>query len=599
MRRPVPRGRFHRHTAIARPAEGSPTVFLVLRRMRAPLIVLILIFAISVFGLTLIPGQDADGNPVRMGFFDAFYFMSYTATTIGYGEIPHPFTGAQRLWVTATIYLTVIGWAYAIGSLLATLRDRAFREALALRRFTGTVKRLREPFLLVVGYGQTGQLLGHALDSMGRRLVVVDSSPEHIDTLDIDPYFSDIPGLVADARNPHTLGVAGLEHPGCEGVVALTDDDETNLIVAMTVALVRPGLPVIARTVSPAIEHRMRAFGSPTVVNPFDRYGDHLRLALHAPSSYLLLSWLIREEGAEMPQLGRPPGSGRWVVCGFGRFGHKLTEDLRADGLEVTVIDPHPGAQPGLRIIEGDASEPSVLAEADLSTASGFVAGTDNDATNLSLVAAARTANPSLFIGARQNRPANAPLFAAMEIDWLLVPSEMAAREIYARLSTPMLWRFLRKMPELGDDWAADTLDRMRAYCGARLGALWKMTLSERDAPALQPWLRSGVAVGDLLRSPRDRDKRLDAVPLMLARDGGTVLGPGDDVQVRTGDEILFVGRPYSRRALVDTVTNRVVAEYVISGREVPAGWVWQRVTGKIPTEVESSDSSGRSSDDP
>ena len=300
-----------------------------------------------------------------------------------------------------------------------------------------------------------------------------------------------------------------------------------------------------------------------------------------------------------MPQLGRPPGSGRWVVCGFGRFGHKLTEDLRADGLDVTVIDPHPGARPGLRLIEGDASEPSVLAQADLPTAAGFVAGTDNDATNLSLVAAARTANPSLFIGARQNRPASAPLFAAMEIDWLLVPSEMAAREIYARLSTPMLWRFLQEIPELGDDWAADTLDRMRAYCGGRLGALWKMTLSEGDAPALQPWLRSGVAIGDLLRSPRDRDKRLDAVPLMLARDGRTVLGPADDVQVRVGDEILFVGRPYSRRALVDTATNRVVAEYVISGREVPAGWVWQRVTGKIPTEVESSDSPGRSSDDP
>ncbi|WP_250030100.1 potassium channel family protein [Paractinoplanes maris] len=601
-KRPAPRGRFQRHTAIARPAEGgSPTVFLVLRRMRAPLIVLILIFAISVFGLTLIPGQDADGNPVRMGFFDAFYFMSYTATTIGYGEIPHPFTGAQRLWVTLTIYLTVIGWAYAIGSLLATLRDRAFREALALRRFSGTIKRMREPFLLVVGYGQTGQLLGHALDALGRRMVVVDRSPEHIDTLDIDPYYSDIPGLVADARNPHTLGVAGLEHPLCEGVVALTDNDEVNLVVAMTAALVRPGLPVIARTVSPAIEHRMRAFGSPTVVNPFDRYGDHLRLALHEPSAYLMLSWLVRGEGAEMPELGRPPATGRWVVCGYGRFGHKLTDDLRADGLEVTVIDPHPhpDAKPGFTIIEGDASEPSVLAEADLPGAVGFVAGTDNDATNLSLVAAARKANPSLFIGARQNRPANAPLFAAMEIDWLLVPSEMAAREIYARLSTPMLWRFLQEMPGLGDDWAADTLERMRAYCGAKLGALWKMTLSAKDAPAAQPWLISGVVVGDLLRSPRDRDQRLDAVPLMLMRDGETVLGPGDDVRLQVGDELLIVGRPYSRRALIDTVTNRVVAEYVLSGREVPAGWIWQRVTGKIPTEVEGTDSPVRSSDDP
>ena len=69
-----------------------------------------------------------------MGFFDAFYFMSYTATTIGFGELPYPFTDAQRLWVTVSIYLTVIGWAYAIGSLLTLLQDRAFRQALALQQ---------------------------------------------------------------------------------------------------------------------------------------------------------------------------------------------------------------------------------------------------------------------------------------------------------------------------------------------------------------------------------------------------------------------------------------------------------------------------------
>ena len=71
-----------------------------------------------------------------MGFFDAFYVMSYTASTIGFGEIPYPFTYNQRMWVTISIYLTVIGWAYAIGSLLALLQDRAFRQALALQHFT-------------------------------------------------------------------------------------------------------------------------------------------------------------------------------------------------------------------------------------------------------------------------------------------------------------------------------------------------------------------------------------------------------------------------------------------------------------------------------
>ena len=41
-----------------------------------------------------------------MSIFHAFYVMSYTATTIGFGEVPHPFNDAQRLWVTFAIYLS-------------------------------------------------------------------------------------------------------------------------------------------------------------------------------------------------------------------------------------------------------------------------------------------------------------------------------------------------------------------------------------------------------------------------------------------------------------------------------------------------------------
>jgi voltage-gated potassium channel len=585
MTRSAPRARRPgRRSRFTRPTETSSTIFLIMRRMRAPLIVLITIFAISVLGLSLIPGRDAAGHPTRMGFFDAFYFMSYTATTIGYGEIPQPFTGAQRLWVMATIYLTVIGWAYAIGSLLTLLQDRAFRHALALQRFTRTVSRLREPFLLIVGYGQTGRLLGHSLDALGRRFVVLDTSSERIDALDVDSYHADVPGLAADAGNPHHLGLAGLEHPRCEGVLALTDNDEVNLVVAMTAALLRPNIPVIARTVSPVIAHRMRAFGSPAVVNPFDRFGDHLRLALHAPASYQLMSWLESGPGADLPALGQAPTTGRWVVCGHGRFGQALTEDLRAEGLEVTTVDLRADAGSEPAMIVGDASQPEVIARADLAQAVGFVAGTDNDTTNLSLIAAAREINPDLFIAARHNRPASAPLFAAVEADWLLVPTEVLAREIYAQLSTPLLWRFLQDMPARGNDWAATLVRRLRQHCGAHLDSVWKVTLTAREAPALEPWLRAGDArLGDLLRSPHDRDRPLAAVPLLLLHDGENILAPGDDATLASDDQILFAGRPAARRYLLDTMTNDAVSEYVLRGRSVPAGWLWQRVTGRVP----------------
>src|SRR6185369_4119323 len=173
-----------RRMPVGSATHASETIFLVLRRMRVPLIVLIVIFAVSVLGLTLIPGRDPAGQPYRMGFFDAFYVMSYTASTIGFGEIPYPFTYGQRLWVTVAIYLTVIGWAYAIGSLLALLQDRAFRQALALQQFRRKVARLREPFLLIAGYGRTGELVGHAFDALGRRVAVVDSAGDRIDDLE-------------------------------------------------------------------------------------------------------------------------------------------------------------------------------------------------------------------------------------------------------------------------------------------------------------------------------------------------------------------------------------------------------------------------------
>jgi voltage-gated potassium channel len=560
-------------------AQASTTIFLILRRMRAPLIVLIVIYAVSVLGLTVIPGQDLAGRPYRMGFFDAFYVMSYTATTIGYGEIPYPFTYNQRMWVTVCIYLTVVGWAYAIGSLLARLRDRAFRQALALQRFTRKVARLAEPFVIVAGHGRAGELLGHSMDALGRRFVVLDKSEDRIDGLELESYHADVPGLTADARDPSYLVAAGLDHPSCEAVVALTDDDEANLAVVMAAELLRPEVAVIARVTSRSMAERMQAFGGPSTVNPFDRFGDHLRLALRAPAAYQLLTWLESGPGAPLPPRGAPPRSGRWVVCGYGRLGREITADLRAEEIDVTVIEPHPTDADADDVVIADGSQPGVLVRADLEGAVGFVAATDNDTTNLSLVAAARKTNPSLFVAARQNVPASGPLFAAMEIDALLVPTEVVAHEVYAQLATPLLWRFLRELPTRDDAWAAELVDRLTELCGQHLQALWRLRLTPQEAPALTQWLASRpVRLGDLLRNPEDRDEPLHAVVLLVLRGDDVVLAPGPDFVLAAADELLLAGRPSARRALSTILEVDAVLEYVLSGRRVPSSWVWRKL---------------------
>jgi voltage-gated potassium channel len=566
--------------------QASATIFLIMRRMRTPLIVLILVFSVSVVGLAIIPGIGPDGEPARMSLFDAFYFMSYTATTIGFGELPWPFTTAQRLWVTFSIYLSVIGWAYAIGSMLTLLQDQAFRHAVALQRFTTKVARLREPFLLLAGYGRAGELLVKAFDALGQQVVVIDESDQRIDALELHSYHADIPGLAAEAANPHHLRIAGLDHPNCAGVLAMTNDDRTNLSITMAAALLRPELPVVARTISTSIAERMRTFGSPSVVNPFDRFGDHLRLALNAPAAYQLLTWLEAGPGALLPDRGEPPPQGRWVMCGYGRFGHELTADLRAAGLDVTVIDSTASAGAEQGVIVGDASEQSVLAGADLEGAVGLVAGTDDDTTNLSMLAHARRMNPDLFLAARQNRPTSAALFEAMRVDALLVPTEVVAHEVYAQISTPLLWRFIRGIGAQGDAWAADLVQRLRHNCGVELPALWKVKLDRTQAPALDRPLDDGlVLLGDLLRSPEDRDRRLEVVPLLLLRSDEAVLTPADDTVLEADDELLFAGAGAQRRELESTMIVDATASYVLFDRRVPASWVWRKLSRKTPAE--------------
>ena len=95
----------------------NDVLFLILRRMRAPLISLILAYTIAVFGLAAMPGTPTEGGgTTQLSIFHAFYVVSYTATTIGFGEVPQAFSEPQRLWMIIVIYLTVIAWACSHGA---------------------------------------------------------------------------------------------------------------------------------------------------------------------------------------------------------------------------------------------------------------------------------------------------------------------------------------------------------------------------------------------------------------------------------------------------------------------------------------------------
>ncbi|MEN8174937.1 MAG: NAD-binding protein [Pseudomonadota bacterium] len=558
-------------------------VFLIFRRMRRPLLTLFLVYALAVLGLALIPGVDAEGNPWHLSIFHAFYFVSFMGTTIGLGEIPHAFSESQRIWVMFFIYATVIAWIYAIGTLLALIQDATFQHALAEARFARRIRRFIEPFYLICGYGQTGSELVHELTSRNQHAVVLDGNQQRVNYLRMENLPESVPAFSGDARNPQHLLEAGLNHPMCAGVVALTDDNDANLKIAITSKLLHEDITVICRADSHDVEANMASFGTDYIIDPFDTFGLHLATALQVPGLYLLHEWLTGVAHSELVEPVYPPTQGTWIICGYGRFGKSVYARLKEEGLQVAVIEARPDitGTPEEGCVVGRGTEAETLLEAGVEEAAGLVAGTDDDVNNLSIIMTARELNEQLFLVTRQNHRDNQALFDALKGDMVMHPSAIIANRIRVLLATPLLHEFVQLAKFQEDEWACELVSRIVALVSGTVPDVWEYELTEEDASAMVETLERGVPVtlGDLLRDPGDRDVALPTIPLLLVHGGARQLLPGPEHRLAPGDRLLWCG-PYSVRGRMGwTLHNANVCAYVVSGERPAQSWLGKWAT--------------------
>ncbi|HRE16826.1 MAG TPA: NAD-binding protein [Rhodocyclaceae bacterium] len=554
--------------------------FLVLRRMRAPLVALIAIYAVSVLGLTLVPGVDAAGQPTPpLSFFHAFYFVSYTATTIGFGEIPAPFSDGQRLWVTVCVYLTVVGWTYTLLTLLALVQDKGFQNTLVANRFARRVKRIDAPFYLVCGCGETGSLICHTLDRLGHEFVIIEINELRVQELDLEDFKSDIPTLLGDARQPANLLLAGLCHQQCRGVLAVTNDESSNLAIAVAARLLNPKIPVLARAWSPLVTANMASFGTNHIINPFEHFAEYLALAVATPERVRLVEILTGLPGLPLPEEYRPP-HGEWIICGYGRFGKAIVHHLAAAGVKVRVIEPSGQGPEGVPCIRGLGTEAGTLREAGIEQATGIVAGSDDDVNNLSIAMTAQELKPGIFIVTRQNQAANGVLFDAFQGDFSMVPSRIVAQECIAILTTPLLAAFLEQLRRAEEGWCEALAARLEILCEGRVPVVWDVSLSAGGGVAAYRALSRGrtITLGQLLASDAGSAVPLPVMVLMIQRNGDTILLPDPGFALAAGDRLLLAGRRRARNVLELTLSNTNMLEYVLTGEEQLGGWLWHRL---------------------
>lgn len=559
------------------PANNS-LVFLFLRRMRVPLTVLILAYSIATVGFTLIPGTDDQGNPWRMSFFEAFYVVSYTGSTIGFGEVPYDFSQGQRLWTMVSIYLTVIAWLFSIGSIVSLLQEPAYRRALRRARLARLVRNLNEPFYLVCGYGDTGRMLTRALTDRGHQVVVVEHNQDKIELLEVEDFRVPVTGFCMNASLPDNLVEAGLRNRWCSGVIAVTGEGQVNLKIAISATLLNHKVAVYASSHTRSEADNMRSFDTDHVVNPVEEYERRLQLAIDKPDLFRLYHWLNSGPNARLSKPVSIP-RGKWIVCGFSRVGRAVWKLLQERHMDVVVIDPDPeqsGCPEGS--IAGRGTQAEELAAAGVEAAVGIVAATGDDADNLSILITARALNPGLFHVVLENGLSSHALFRAAQPDFLGQPSSVVAGTILSRISSGLVEPFTQKLLLQDNDVARQALAAFLRHQSDHPPQFSSGRISARRTPALARALDAGrqITVGRLMADPRDWQQRLHLEVLLVRRGQEDILFPPDDFPLALGDRLLLAGRDGEAERMRAVLENDERLEYILTGNDRQQGLVWR-----------------------
>ncbi len=549
------------------------TFFIILLKMRAPFLVIIITYTIAIIGLVIIEGVDSSGNPYRMSIFDAFYFVSYTATTIGFGENPTVFTYPQRIWVTFTIYLTVLGWLYGIGSLVSLLQDKLFLQEIEKSRFLKQIRNLDEKFIIILGYNQiTKKIITKAI-AQGIRAVVIEKDSLKIEKLILESFTPTVPVLRSDTLSVRVLESAGLTKKNCKAIVSLFDDDVVNLKNTLITKTLNKNVKIAVKATTINHTENLVDVDADIIVNPFSIISSEINIALTAPNIFKLEKWLYKIDDLSAPLRIFPRGL--YIICGYGRMGQKIFEKLDKNNIEVKFIeiDPKRGRQLSKDeknyVVFGDADDRDFLIQTGIMDAVAVVAVTNDDTTNLSILATAKKLNPDIMTMARENDLADDYLFKSANVNHIFTPSKILVNKVTNALFNPLCDVFIKSIINKDNEWASElVVDLVQDINKNPL--VVEVEINLENTPEIYKHLKSNeqLYLKILATSLYNREDKNKFIPLLLQRKNDTMLLPSLDEELKIGDKILIACDEEALSDMEYICENIYEFHYALTGEE-------------------------------
>ena len=208
-------------------------------------------------------------------WFDSFYMVVITLSTIGYQEV-HELSHAGRVFNTALIITGVALVFLMIGALTQALLEFELVKVFGRRRMEREVANLKNHYI-ICGAGRVGSSVARELGRKPCPFVVVESDEKS--AAELDPRWL---VLVGDAASEKTLRDAGVD---CAiGLVAATTTDATNIYIVLTARSLNPRLKIIARASEEPAEKHLKTAGADVVISPYAAAGHRIAQSFLRPN---------------------------------------------------------------------------------------------------------------------------------------------------------------------------------------------------------------------------------------------------------------------------------------------------------------------------
>jgi voltage-gated potassium channel len=205
------------------------------------------------------------------------------------------------------------------------------------------------------------------------------------------------------------------------------------------------------------------------------------------------------------------------IVCGFGRVGTAIGEEVAAASAALVVVEVNPERVSGTAILSvvGDATDDRVLEQAGLRRARALVAALDTDAANLFVTLSARALRPDLFIVSLARAQENEEKLRRAGADRVVNPHSIGGSRVAAFVLQPHVTEFL------------DVVMHDRGL---------QFRLEEALVSAGSPM------AGRSIRDAQVRDRTGALVLAIREVDGTFNTNPSPDTTIRVGNVLIAIG---------------------------------------------------------